>query len=519
MNSSCFDARTAASPVACLLIASVLAAAGGSAWAAPVEVGKMDPGIARAIAAKSTAPLRVLIEPLGHGAKTLPMPTATMRREDRLRASYDALSAAARRSQAPIVAWLRKRGIAYRTFTVVDAIAAELTPMQLRALARRDDVRYLADDAVVRNRLPGMHAAKDACNGSPNLPWGVARVNADDVWALGARGAGVVVGGQDTGYDFDHPALLARYRGNGTPVQHDYHWHDAIHTLINGGVNSCGINLATPCDDNAHGTHTMGTMVGASNVGVAPDAQWIGCRNMEEGDGTPSTYLECFDWFLAPTTVAGTDPDPTRAPHIINNSWGCPTSEGCTSANWGTLETAVNNLTAAGILVVVSAGNDGSACGSVNTPAAIFANSLTVAWTTSAVGNTLSSGSSRGPVTVDGSNRIKPDIAAPGSSICSTIPGTGFSSGFSGTSMAGPHVAGVAALLMSAFPGLKNDPPAVRQLLTGAATPLPNAGTCGGIPGSAQPNPFTGYGLVDALAAYQQAQVTLAGADFDDGFE
>ncbi len=530
MNNSCSSpsriARAQAQPFATLLIASVFWAAAGGALAAQPEASGharagMDPGISAALNRKSKQLVRVLIEPRFRSEKLLP-PRSALLRDERLRQSYAELSVAARASQAPIEAWLRAQGIAYRSFTVVNAIAAELTSAQLVELAARGDVRYLADDRVIRNRLPGADAAKDACTGTNTTTWGIQRVNADDVWALGFRGQGVVVAGQDTGYDFDHPALLAQYRGNGPTVQHDYNWHDAIRSLIGVGSNSCGLDLQSPCDDNNHGTHTMGTMVGQDDsngftVGVAPDAQWIGCRNMEEGDGTPSTYLECFDWFLAPTDLANQNPDPSKAPHVINNSWGCPTSEGCTSANWAQMDTAVNNLTAAGVLVVASAGNSGSSgCGSINTPAAMYAGALTVAWTNQAVNNPLNSSSSRGLVIVDGSNRMKPDISAPGSSVCSTIPGTGYSSAFSGTSMAGPHVAGVAALLMSAFPELKNDPPAVRDILQQSALPLPQAGTCNGAAGSLRPNPFTGYGLVDAVAAYQRA---LAAGSFADGFE
>lgn len=533
MNNSCIDRSPrqprASNPFSCMLIASVLMASGGASWAAqtPADLpatGKLDPGIAAALRSKSGKPVRVLIEPRSIGPKALPMPVGVQRREDRLRSSYAALAASARQSQAPIVQWLKRQGVNFQAFTVVNAIAAELTPAQLAALAARSDVAYLADDATVRNRLPGANAAKDACTTAPGVTWGIDRVNANDVWALGVRGQGVVVAGQDTGYDFDHPALIAQYRGNGPIPQHAYNWHDSIHALINGGSNSCGIELAAPCDDNAHGTHTMGTMVGEDDatgftVGVAPDARWIGCRNMEEGDGTPSTYLECFNWFLAPTDLANQNPDPTKAPHVINNSWGCPASEGCTSANWAAMDTAVNNLTAAGVLVVASAGNDGAqGCSSITTPAAMYANALTVAWTTTAASNILSGSSSRGPVTVDGSNRMKPDISAPGSSVCSTIPGTGYSSSFSGTSMAGPHVAGVAALLMSAFPSLKNDPPAVRNILQQSASPLPFASSCGGFSGTERPNPFTGYGLVDALAAYQRALTTFDPL-FADGLE
>ncbi len=530
MNNSCFersqDPRRHLQPVASLLIASVFwACAGGSVAAAasssPNAVAGMDPAVRAALLGKSKQPIRVLIEPVSE-ARPLSSKRAGQPREQRLRQSHAELSAAARASQEPIESWLRAQDIRFRSFTVVNVIAAEMSPEQLRALAKRRDVRYLADDRPIRNRLPGADAAKDACTGTNTTTWGIQRVNADDVWALGFRGQGVVVAGQDTGYDFDHPALLAQYRGNGPTVEHAYNWHDAIRTLIGTGSNSCGLDLQVPCDDNNHGTHTMGTMVGQDDsngftVGVAPDAQWIGCRNMEEGDGTPSTYLECFDWFLAPTDLSNQNPDPSKAPHVINNSWGCPVSEGCTAANWSQMDTAVNNLTAAGVLVVASAGNSGSSgCGSINTPAAMYENALTVAWTTTAANNALSGSSSRGLVTVDGSNRMKPDISAPGSSVCSSVPGTGYGTS-SGTSMSGPHVAGVAALLMSAFPELKNDPPAVRDILQQSALPLPQAGTCNGAAGSLRPNPFTGYGLVDALAAYQRAQQNLGA--FSDGFE
>ena len=70
----------------------------------------------------------------------------------------------------------------------------------------------------------------------------------------------------------------------------------------------------------------MGTMVGATatrNLGMAPGARWIGCRNMEQGWGTPATYAECYEWFIAPYPAGGdpfSDGDPSKAPHVINNS-------------------------------------------------------------------------------------------------------------------------------------------------------------------------------------------------------
>ena len=150
----------------------------------------------------------------------------------------------------------------------------------------------------------------------------------------------------------------------------------------------------------------MGTALGddgASNqIGMAPGAQWIGCRNMDEGVGTPATYLECFEWFLAPYPVGGT-PDqgnPDLAPDVTNNSWGCPPAEGCAV---GTLQAAVEAQRAAGILTVVSAGNRGSACATVVDPPAIYDAAYTVGALNKGT-DTIAGLSSRGPVTVDGSS-------------------------------------------------------------------------------------------------------------------
>jgi serine protease AprX len=126
---------------------------------------------------------------------------------------------------------------------------------------------------------------------------------------MGGRlsGQGVVVGGQDTGYQWDHPAIKSQYRGwDGVEADHAYSWHDAIHEDLGSlDLNHCGFDSPVPCDDHGHGTHTMGTIVGGADnvgtqIGVAPGARWIGCRNMENGWGTPATYSECYEWFMAP---------------------------------------------------------------------------------------------------------------------------------------------------------------------------------------------------------------------------
>jgi len=320
---------------------------------------------------------------------------------------------------------------------------------------------------------------------------------------MGYTGQGVVIGGQDTGYNWDHPALINQYRGwDGVVADHNHNWHDAIHedNPHSSGENNCGFDSIVPCDDNGHGTHTMGIMVGddgaSHQIGVAPGARWIGCRNMENNWGTPATYAECYQWFIAPTDVDGGDANPALAADVINNSWSCPLQEGCTDPN--VLLTVVENVHLAGILTVHSAGNSGPGCSSIDAPAAIYQASFTVGATSSS--DTIASFSSRGPVTVDSSNRLKPDVAAPGVGVSSSLPGGSYGS-LSGTSMAAPHVAGLAALLISVDPSLRGQVDRLETLIEHTALPKAASQTCGGVPGSSIPNNTYGWGRVDALNA------------------
>ncbi len=425
------------------------------------------------------------------------------------------LRTAAERSQLPAIAALREEGIAYRAFWALNAVAARLTAAQIERVAELPGVTAIVPDAPFR-ALPEPIGAQSAAASPEAIEWGVSRVQAPWAWTQGYTGQGVVVAGQDTGYDWDHPALINAYRGYDPatgPVDHDYNWHDAIHFNLGGGSgNACGFDAAAPCDDHGHGTHTAGTMAGndllptaagwpaaATNaIGVAPGSRWIGCRNMEDGYGTPSTYIECFEWLIAPYPVGGTteEGDPARAPDIINNSWGCPTSEGCTLKT--EIEPILNAAEAAGILVVASAGNSGSACGSVKDPPAIYP----AAFSVGAVGSTdaLASFSSRGPVTYGGQTYIKPNLSAPGVNVRSSVPGTGYSL-MSGTSMAGPHVAGVAALLLSAEPALRGQTDMLKEILARTAeSKIFDA--CGPAAG-AVPNNGYGWGIVNAQRAIE----------------
>ena len=406
------------------------------------------------------------------------------------------------RTQAPLLELLSARGVPHRSYWVANMIWVRGDLALAEELAAREDVAGVHANPTVRFKAPQITPAPPISL-AEGVEWGITKVRARSVIAEGFRGQGVVIAGQDTGYDWDHPALKNQYRGwNGAAANHNYNWHDSIHS--GGGV--CGPNSAEPCDDHGHGTHTMGTMVGddggGNRIGVAPGARWIGCRNMDQGNGTPTTYSECFQWFIAPTDLNGQNPDPTKAPHVINNSWGCPASEGCTSPD--ALRTVVENTRAAGILVVVSAGNSGSGCGSVTDPAAIYEASFSVGATSNTPDDLIASFSSRGPVTVDGSNRLKPDVSAPGWAIRSSVPGGGYAN-FSGTSMAGPHVAGVAGLLLSAYPALRGQVATVETILEDLGHPPEGDPDLRRRAGEAIPDDAHGYGRVDSFTAYLAA--------------
>jgi subtilisin family serine protease len=330
-------------------------------------------------------------------------------------------------------------------------------------------------------------------------------VHAPAVWDLGFTGQGIVVGMADTGMDWEHPALKTRYRGfDGTTASHSYNWHDSIHDAAAG--NPCGSNAPAPCDDQSHGTHVTGTAVGTdggdNRIGMAPGARWIGCRNMDANNGTPARYAECFQFFLAPTDSSGANPRPDLGADVTSNSWGCPESEGCTDPD--VLRAVIENIRSAGIFVAVAAGNEGPNCSTVATVPGFYDASFSVGATS--IVDTIAGFSSRGPVTVDGSGRMKPDLVAPGVSIRSSVPGGGYSR-FSGTSMATPHVAGAVALLWSAVPSLANRVPETEALLESTAVHLTSADQqCGGVSGSAIPNPVFGWGRIDIAAAVAAGQ-------------
>jgi serine protease AprX len=427
------------------------------------------------------------------GAAALPT------KNDKGRFVYDALRNKSQATQGPILQWLTERGLKYQPFYLVNAILVKGSREIAEALAARTDVARVEGDPHIQNALPQPGTTADASSQREvpaTIEPGIVYTHAPDVWALGFNGQNIVVGSADTGQRWTHNALKPHYRGwNGSVADHNYNWHDSIHDSVG---NPCGNDSPFPCDDYFHGTHTTGTAIGddggGNQIGMAPGAKWIGCRNMDVGNGTPARYIECMEWFLAPYPVGGGQGDPTKAPDITINSWECPPSEGCSS---DTLQAAVEAQAAAGIMMVSAAQNSGPACSTVQNPPGIYDATYSVGALNTG-SDTIASFSSRGPVTADGSGRIKPDISAPGTNTrsASNTSDNAYTIA-SGTSMATPHIAGAMALLWSAIPSLQHQLTASRDALNNSAVNIAST-QCGA---AGPPNNVYGWGRVNVLAA------------------
>ncbi|MFC9386948.1 S8 family serine peptidase [Streptomyces venezuelae] len=484
----------AAAAVAAVLATAVPASAHPGSGADAAQA-KVDPAVLDSIEAgqeqalfvvlKDRADLTAVRGGRGHAAKA--------------KAAFDALRAEADGSQKPLRALLDRKKIGYQPFWITNALRITTGDRSLiDDLADRDDVagivperRYALDEVET---VSAAHGAADAgtdsiATGDAATPeWGVADIKADQVWSqYGARGEGVVIANIDSGVQYDHPALVGNYRGNrgDGSFSHDYNWYDPTGQCGTGG---------TPCDNNGHGTHTMGTMVGKGGIGVAPGATWIAAKGCEAASCSDASLLAAGQWILAPTDHNGQNPRPDLAPDIVNNSWG--------GGDTTFYQDIVRAWNAAGIFEAFAAGNegDGVTCSTAHAPGSQVTSYGVGAY--DATGK-IAGFSGFGPSLVDGS--MKPDISAPGVSIRSAWPGSGYKA-LNGTSMATPHVAGAVALLWSEAPSLIGDIGATHELLDGTARDVDDT-HCGG---TAAVNNVWGEGKLDVLAAVDAAPHTAA---------
>ena len=398
---------------------------------------------------------------------------------------YDTLREVAARTQKPVIEILEKQGVKYQSFFAGNEIAVYgsglNTLTEITSLKAVDHIRFPRTATIDPSYL-SIHLSSVPQATVDSLNWGITDTKADQFWAtFDLQGDGLVVANIDTGVQWDHPALDRAFKC-GTDPSDPVCWKDPS--------NFCG---GSACDNNGHGTHTMGTMVGDDDpslpyqVGMAPNAQWIACKGCESNSCSDTALNACADWILAPGG------DPTNRPNIVNNSWGDVGGN-----NW--YLTKVNAWRAAGIFPAFSAGNSGPTCGSIGSPGD-YQESFAVANHMS--NRTIANSSSRGPSSFGHDPYTKPNISAPGTNICSSVPGSGWECGYSGTSMASPHVAGAVALLWSCDASLIGDMTATFELLQDTADTPTYTGNCGAPP-DGEGNFTYGYGYLNVLAAGQQ---------------
>ncbi|MFC4408993.1 S8 family serine peptidase [Chungangia koreensis] len=388
------------------------------------------------------------------------------------------------------------------SFFLVNGLAVTATKEIAEKIATFPEV-----EKVLPNETRQLFTTKTAnaevpASQTQNVEWNVERVKAPLAWAMGIDGSGTVVASIDTGVQWDHPALKEKYRGYNKAtgqVSHDFNWKDTT-----------SANRATPYDDQGHGTHVTGTMVGsepsgANQIGVAPGAKWIAVKAFTSAGGTDADLLEAADWIAAPEDANGNE-RVDLAPDVVNNSWG----GGPGLDEWyrdvviGWRALQIFPEFSAGNTTLFNPGGPGSVAAPANYPESFATGAIDI-------NNKVASFSLRGPSPYA---ETKPDISAPGVNIRSSVPGGAYEGGWNGTSMSGPAVSGVAALLRQVNADITVDE--MEQILLSTATPL----TDSAYPQS--PNHGYGYGLVDAHSAVSsiitglgrlEGQVTKQGDD------
>jgi subtilisin family serine protease len=410
---------------------------------------------------------------------------------ERGRFVYDRLRETAERSGGALRTLLEDAGAQPQVLLAANAIAATVDAPLLDAVAARPEVARVSPnrEGLALPFLPAEQGANIAA-----AEWNIAQIRADEAWdTFGVTGQGVTVGNIGTGVMYNHPALVEQYRGNlgGGSFDHDYNWYDLIGSL------------AEPYDDGGHSTMTTGVMIGddggSNQIGVAPGAQWITVKAITGGGSTTDALLhQAMDWMLAPTDLNGANPDPSKRPDIGLNAWQQPAVT-CSPE----FEMDIAAWWAAGILPVFGLAGDGPACYSIWSPSDLLG-AISAGATDAA--DMISSFSPRGPSLC--TTEIKPEVAAPGVNIRSSSNDGAYQT-WSGTSLSAPHLAGTAALVLSADPDL--GPLQAFSAITNTAFCIEDL-SCGGTPCPDGANYVYGWGRIDAFEA---VSLTLGGVSYD----
>ncbi|OQY29267.1 MAG: hypothetical protein B6244_04600 [Candidatus Cloacimonetes bacterium 4572_55] len=389
----------------------------------------------------------------------------------------------------------------YQSMWIGNYVILTAKPEIISRVAAREDVEKVYYDAPLSLIRP-IRSTDSEPPESRSVESGLREINAHLLWQEGITGQGRLVSNFDTGVDGSHPALSQKWRGNnGAPPA--FCWFDPAN------------GTSSPQDFGQHGTHTMGTILGSSaatgdTVGVAFGAQWIAVAGVDYGD-IISDGIQAFQWIADPDGNPETMND---VPDVINNSWGLPPSGSYPDCYDG-FNDVIDGAEAAGVVVIFAAGNEGPSPSTLRSPGNRIASDVSV-FSVGALqpGSVQIAGfSSRGPTQCSlspgqpDSLRIKPEIAARGDDVRSTVPGGGYEGGWSGTSMAAPHVAGAVALLRQISPNAS--PEEIKRALIESAVDL---GTTG------NDNTY-GYGRIDVYAASQllgghvEGYATLEGSE------
>lgn len=465
------------------LLSANLLAFGPAAATEPPSGPVVAPAVLNALAGGGVTDFWVVLSEQAELSQDTPLPNWDEQGEK----VVTKLTEVAESSQQPLVALLDSHGAVYETFWIVNTVRVTGDRVLLDDILALPGIAEIAEPKVYALETPEPVQAQQTINA---IEWGVDYIQAPNVWTnLGVNGSGIVVASIDTGVDYDHPALVNQYRGNlgGGNFDHNYNWHDPS--------NICGNPSLAPCDNNDHGTHVTGTMVGddggTNQIGVAPGAKWIAAKGCESTSCSDNALLSSGQWMLAPTDLSGNNPNPAMRPHIVNNSWG-----GGGGDFW--YQATVAAWIASGMFPMFAIGNSGSNCGTAGSPG-----DYAISYASGAhdVNGDIAGFSSRGAAATTGI--IKPNISAPGVAVRSSVNGGGYGA-FNGTSMASPHVAGVIALMWSAGPLLVGDIDATRAILDQTAVDVDATG-CGG---TIENNNIHGEGRLNALAA---VAATIAG--------
>jgi subtilisin family serine protease len=397
---------------------------------------------------------------------------------------HDVLSEFATQKQAEAKAQLIAQGIQFESFWLTNEILVkDATKGLVNFFANLSGVLFIE----LNTEEPLMEPVEIDYSEEETdyVQWNIQHIKAPEAWRT-TKGRGVTVANIDTGVKFDHEALFKKYRGyhfKSNSYDHDYNFFDP---KPRNGI---------PWDFHGHGTHTMGTIVGSTGskfIGVAPEASFIAAKGCATNSCSREHLIKSGQWVMCPTKMDGSDSNCNLGADVVSNSWG-----GGIGNDWyGKITDA---WVAANMIPVFSAGNSGSRCFTTNSPGDM---SGVISAASSNQRYSLSRFSSRGPGPTGGRfSSQKPDITAPGEKVLSSTP-DGKYAAFSGTSMACPHISGVAALMIAVNP--KHNYHSVYQKLMSTANlsilskPADGEATCGGKAWNERPNNHYGFGLVDA---------------------